>query len=218
MKRFPSKFFRQRGTVVKPKKKWTKDTEKYNLHKRSRASLKAGIDLQEAVILPPNEQLDDWLSVHVVDFYNRISLIYASVLRFCTEQSCPIMSGGSRFEYLWADNDQYKEPTSLPAPKYMELLLDWVDQKVNDETIFPQNTDVPFPSNFRDTIKVLFKRLHRVFVHVYIHHFREVREVGLEAHVNQCYKHFYYFIVEFQLVDNRELEPLKEMTRSLCRI
>ena len=37
-----------------------------------------------------------------------------------------------------------------------------------------------------------------------------------EAHVNTCYKHFYYFIAEFELVPNKELEPLKEMTSRVC--
>ena len=29
-----------------------------------------------------------------------------------------------------------------------------------------------------------------------------------EAHVNTCYKHFYYFVQEFKLIDPKELEPL----------
>ena len=29
-----------------------------------------------------------------------------------------------------------------------------------------------------------------------------------EAHVNTCYKHYYYFVSEFSLVDKKELEPL----------
>ena len=29
-----------------------------------------------------------------------------------------------------------------------------------------------------------------------------------EAHVNSCYKHFYYFVLEFNLVDSKEFEPL----------
>jgi len=29
-----------------------------------------------------------------------------------------------------------------------------------------------------------------------------------EAHVNSCYKHFYYFVVEFKLIDSKEFEPL----------
>lgn len=38
-----------------------------------------------------------------------------------------------------------------------------------------------------------------------------------EAHVNTCYKHFYYFITEFELVVNKELEPLMEMTSKMCQ-
>ena len=37
-----------------------------------------------------------------------------------------------------------------------------------------------------------------------------------EAHVNTCYKHFYYFVNEFELVATKELEPLKEMTSKIC--
>jgi len=37
-----------------------------------------------------------------------------------------------------------------------------------------------------------------------------------EPHVNTCYKHFYYFITEFELVINKELEPLMEMTKKMC--
>lgn len=29
-----------------------------------------------------------------------------------------------------------------------------------------------------------------------------------EAHVNACYKHFYYFVTEFSLVESKEFEPL----------
>jgi len=34
--------------------------------------------------------------------------------------------------------------------------------------------------------------------------------------VNTCYKHFYYFVKEFGLIDTKELEPLKEMTARMC--
>ena len=29
-----------------------------------------------------------------------------------------------------------------------------------------------------------------------------------EAHVNSCYKHFFYFVVEFKLIEGKEFEPL----------
>lgn len=56
--------------------------------------------------------------------------------------------------------------------------------------------------------KKILSRLFRVFVHVYIHHFDRVSQMGAEAHVNTCYKHFYYFVTEFNLTDHKELEPL----------
>ena len=29
-----------------------------------------------------------------------------------------------------------------------------------------------------------------------------------EAHVNACYKHFYFFVIEFKLMESKEFEPL----------
>ena len=37
--------------------------------------------------------------------------------------------------------------------------------------------------------------------------------IGAEPHVNTCYKHFYYFVTEFQLINEKEFAPLQEMTR-----
>ena len=64
--------------------------------------------------------------------------------------------------------------------------------------------------------KKILCRLFWVFVHVYIHHFDRVIVMGAEAHVNTCYKHFYYFVTEMNLIDRKELEPLKEMTTRMC--
>lgn len=42
---------------------------------------------------------------------------------------------------------------------------------------------------------------------LFISPFRDVLSVQ-EPHVNTCYKHFYYFVTEFDLIEKRELEPL----------
>ncbi|KAL6087117.1 hypothetical protein STEG23_006365 [Scotinomys teguina] len=73
---------------------------------------------------------------------------------------------------------------------------------------FPNTGRVPFPKNFLQICKKILCRLFRVFVHVYIHHFDRVIVMGAEAHVNTCYKHFYYFVTEMNLIDRKELEPL----------
>ena len=40
--------------------------------------------------------------------------------------------------------------------------------------------------------------------------------LGAEPHVNTCYKHFYYFVTEFDLINEKEFAPLSEMTRRIC--
>ena len=170
--------------------------------------MNAGIDLKETVKLPKDEELNDWIAVHVVDFFNRINLMYGVISEYCTMQTCPVMSGGAKYEYLWQDSEQYKKPTHLSAPEYIGLLMDWIEKQINDESVFPVSMGTPFPKNFLSICKKLLNRLFRVFVHVYIHHFDRITQLGAEAHVNTCYKHFIYFVTEFNLLRREELEPL----------
>jgi len=74
--------------------------------------------------------------------------------------------------------------------------------------VVPPLPGTPFPKNFLPVVKKILSRLFRVFVHVYIHHFDRITQMGSEAHVNTCYKHFYYLVKEFSLIDTKELEPL----------
>ncbi|GAB1605142.1 MOB kinase activator 3B-like isoform X1 [Argonauta hians] len=204
--------------TFRPKKRFEPGTMKYELHKQANASLNAGIDLKEVVRLPPNEDINDWIAVHVVDFFNRINLLYGTICEHCTEKTCPTMSGGPKYEYHWCDGVNYKKPTALPAPVYISLLMDWVESQINEETIFPVTVGVPFPRNYLQIVKKIMTRLFRVFVHVYIHHFDKLIGIGAEAHGNTCYKHFYYFVTEHNLIDKRELQPLKEMSERICNL
>ncbi|CAI9583245.1 unnamed protein product, partial [Staurois parvus] len=77
---------------------------------------------------------------------------------------------------------------------------------------------VPFPKNFLQICKKILCRLFRVFVHVYIHHFDRIIVMGAEAHVNTCYKHFYYFVTELNLIDRKELEPLVRKSENLPNV
>ncbi|VTJ68953.1 Hypothetical predicted protein [Marmota monax] len=194
--------------TFRPKRKFEPGTQRFELHKRAQASLNAGLDLRLAVQLPPGEELNDWVAVHVVDFFNRINLIYGTISDGCTEQSCPVMSGGPKYEYRWQDEQRFRRPTALSAPRYMDQLMDWVEVQINNEDVFPTNVGTPFPKSFLQVARKILSRLFRVFVHVYIHHFDRIAQMGSEAHVNTCYKHFYYFVTEFGLIDTKELEPL----------
>ena len=45
--------------------------------------------------------------------------------------------------------------------------------------------------------------------------FSEVVSLGEEAHLNTSFKHFIYFVQEFDLIDRKELAPLQELIERL---
>eukprot|EP01094_Clydonella_sp_ATCC50884_P007883 TRINITY_DN1714_c0_g1_i1.p1 TRINITY_DN1714_c0_g1~~TRINITY_DN1714_c0_g1_i1.p1 ORF type:complete len:225 (+),score=86.94 TRINITY_DN1714_c0_g1_i1:97-771(+) len=204
------KLFASKSNTFRPKRAHDKGTRRYELHKQAKATLGSG-NLKAAVQLPDSEDQNEWLAVNTVDFFNQINLLYGSIGEFCTEETCPTMSAGSRYEYYWADGEKIKKPIKCSAPEYVGYLMDWVQGVLDDETIFPARVDVPFPKSFLPAIKTIFKRLFRVYAHIYYSHFEKVVTLGEEAHLNTCFKHFYYFIVEFNLVDRREMAPLQEL-------
>ena len=77
-----------------------------------------------------------------------------------------------------------------------------------------RSADDAFPANFLEQVKVclqpestpyncagaglqvLYKRLFRLYAHVYYSHFDQLRGIGANAHLNTCFKHFVYFIQE----------------------
>ncbi|KAK9833427.1 hypothetical protein WJX81_004170 [Elliptochloris bilobata] len=167
--------------------------------------------VREAVALPPGEDLNEWLAVNAVDFYNAIAVLYGTLAEFCTRSSCPLMSAGPKYEYLWADGLKVKKPVRLAAPEYINALFDWIEAQMDDPRMFPQQYSEPFPPDFRAVVRTVFKRLFRVYAHLYHSHFRHVCSLGEEAHLNTCFKHFVYFTQAFDLIDAKELAPLQEL-------
>jgi len=199
--------------TFKPKKKHDKDTKRYDLHKQAKATL--GVKgLREAVKLPPREDLNEWIAVHTVDFFNAASLIYGSVREFCTDQSCPNMSAGPKVEYL--STFQTETAVSMPANRYIAHLLTWIAQQLDNPSVFPPGPGLPFPKSFMSNAKNILKRLFRVYAHIYYSHFDAIRSFGEEAHLNTSFKHFIYFVQEFKLVDKADLEPMAPLIARLC--
>jgi MOB kinase activator 1 len=53
-------------------------------------------DILKAVELPVGEDLNEWLAVNTIEFYNDVSVLYGTIMDFCTKDSCPIMSAGPK--------------------------------------------------------------------------------------------------------------------------
>ncbi|KAL2534347.1 MOB kinase activator-like 1A [Abeliophyllum distichum] len=172
---------------------------------------KWSLDITEAVNLRRREHRG------AVDFFNQVNLLYGTLTEFCKASTCPTMSAGSKYEYRWADGITIKKPIEVSAPKYVEYLMDWIEAQLDDESIFPQKLDAPFPPNFQDVVKTISKRLFRVYAHIYHSHFQKIVSLKEEAHLNTCFKHFVLFMWEFRLIDKGELAPLYELVESILQ-
>eukprot|EP00742_Colponemidia_sp_Colp-10_P016698 GILJ01019164.1.p1 GENE.GILJ01019164.1~~GILJ01019164.1.p1 ORF type:complete len:140 (+),score=17.01 GILJ01019164.1:214-633(+) len=125
------------------------------------------------------------------------------------------MSSGPRFEYLWKDGVRFPKATKVSAPDYVNLLMTWVEGQINDERLFPSEDRNPYPQNFDEIVKNIFKRLFRIYAHVYYSHFNKIRELQEESHLNTAFKHFMLFVWEFDLITAEELSPLHPLLLNL---
>merc|ERR1712187_318414 len=125
-------------------------------------------DLSLIVECPSEIDMNEWMSVHLVQFYNELSLL-CSIIRhdnvICNEQSCPKMCVSAEYEYFW-HSKEFIQPIAVSAPKYIDFLMEWIEQIIqqkipkmdakNDEDENDQK-QYEFPSNFRSTICKIFR-------------------------------------------------------------
>ncbi|GAB5363211.1 hypothetical protein AAMO2058_000864200 [Amorphochlora amoebiformis] len=165
------------------------------------------------VKLPPGENEDEWLATATVEVFNQVLTMYGSLYGCCTSKTCPKMTADKGFRYAWRDNNKYKKPKEVSAPDYIILLFDWVEEKIQNPKLFPTNPDTPFPEEIRKEIKNIFKRLFRVYAHIYYKHFKEVEEVLTIEALNSCFKYFVLFCIEFNLIRKEEMNPMKDLLK-----
>ncbi|KAL7722933.1 Mob1/phocein family protein [Entamoeba marina] len=202
----------KKTSTIKPKKKIQKGTLRYDMHKLVKEGVASG-DLIHAVKLAEGQNLYEWLSVNCFDFVETLQLIYSSVSDFCNETSCPQMSAGPSIEYLWIID---KKPTSLSAQRYCEELFFWVNEQFDNNKIFPDEfTDKP-PRKFMEVTQKIFKRLFRVYAHMFYSHMEHLKSVSMDDIALQGFKHFYFFCREFKLLTKEDFSPLEKMIEDLC--
>lgn len=77
---------------------------------------------------------------------------------------------------------------------------------------------VPFPKSFPALIRQIFKRMYRVYAHIYCHHYPVIRELGLEPHLNTSFKQYVLFIDEHSLASGRDYwGPLGDLVDSMLK-
>lgn len=107
--------------------------------------------------------------------------------------------------FKWVDDDIIVEPRSVTARDYMDILLTWMESKLNDESIFSTQAKAQFPRSFLPLVKKMFARMFRVYAHIYYMHYAKFKTHDLHMQLNTSFQYCIYFILEFNLVSIRDL-------------
>jgi len=182
--------------------------------RQTRAPIKKKVNsMKESVSLPKGYQRNDWINEHVETFVEQTQKLFDTVSARC---DCPEMTAGPGYSYLWADGVKVKKPIALPAAEYIRSLFIWVESDMKNQNIFPTKVNSvvgTYPKQFLPSVKNIFKRLFRVYAHVYHHHFKDIVEYQKEQELNSSYKWFYFFVTGFDLVERKDMEPLKDLQK-----
>ncbi|KAG6003988.1 hypothetical protein E4U21_001529 [Claviceps maximensis] len=88
----------------------------------------------------------EWVAHQVVEHYrnlwNFVRVVHDKEdtgISICNAITCPKMSAGDNFSYIWLDQDH--DPVELPAYEYMSLMQRWISGKIDDATLFPTNPE-----------------------------------------------------------------------------
>jgi len=183
------------------------------IHENTKKTLGSG-NMREVVRLPPGEDRNEWLAANTVDFFNEISLIWGIVMDTSPPNEQPGRGFPPGFEYRWAD-PVTKVVRRCSAIEYVENVMTWIEDQMNNDQIFPSTADIPFPRGYESVVKQIFTRIFRIFAIIYTNHFSRLEELGAQAHLNTAFKHFMFFVWEFDLVASKELGAIQIIVQEL---
>lgn len=158
------------------------------------------------VQLPKYVDYGEWLSLNIFELYGHLNQFYGVISEYVTPEAYPTMNAGPNTNYLWKDN--MGQAVNLPACQYIDYVLTWILNKINDQSVFPTKTGGAFPPNFVKDCKNIARQMFRIFAHIYHNHFDKIVHLSLEAHWNSFFAHFISLCKEFSLLDRKEMEPL----------
>ncbi|KAJ8080305.1 Maintenance of ploidy protein mob2 [Marasmius tenuissimus] len=155
------------------------------------------------VMLPKYVDIMEWVAVNVYDFYTNLNEFYGVITECCTQQSCPTMSAGATLNYTWINQD--RKSVNLPAPTYIDYVMTWVQNLLDDENVFPTKSGQDFPQAFPSTVKHVYRQLLRVFAHIYHAHYHQILHLRSEPHFNSLFAHFLAFGREYELLEMKDV-------------
>eukprot|EP01083_Nonionella_stella_P277853 944743_1 len=74
-----------------------------------------------------------------------------------------------------------------------------------------------FPKNFKTSMSQILRRLFRLYAHLYHSHYDKFRDIGADSNLDLNFRHFVFFIREFNLISDNDMMPLKRLIDGFVR-
>ncbi|GBG27788.1 Leucine-rich repeat-containing protein 1 [Hondaea fermentalgiana] len=140
---------------------------------------------------------------NAVDFYNELSFLYGYVVDDAERFVRPGEGFPPNVEYRWPVGGG--KTLRLSSPEYVEYAFTWMEDTIDNEEIFPVSVEQDFPDEFVDVYaRKMFKLMFRIFAILFHQHFETIEVLGGAAHMNTCFKHFVFFMLEHDLVPDEQ--------------
>lgn len=119
---------------------------------------------------------------------------------------------------MWCDGITFINPISIPARTYMKFCLLWTQKQLKDPKVITSTPTAIFSADILATWKMIYRRLLRVYAHLYVNHKEDFDKVGVLGFVLECMiRRFVLFGIETGLTNKKELLPVKGILKKFQR-
>lgn len=134
------------------------------------------VDINSFIQHPLGVTNSDWIIVNLVDFLQRVELLYSSCSLFCTNDTCPLFNSGPQYCYFWLEDDSPK-PIQMSAPEYFDALKRYIKRNLHNKELFPDESE-ELSLKAETVVKTSYRRLFRILAHLYICHFKDISQIS----------------------------------------
>ncbi|CAL5973489.1 Mob1-like_protein [Hexamita inflata] len=171
-------------------------------------------EIEELISCPSDSDINDFIAYNLCQFVEDIEAFVMFIKTECCEQECcKVMNAGPGNKYLWQQGTA--QPVEISSTEYCAKLLAWITEQLNNRAMFPIDEGQAYPKDFIKQVKVLFRRLFRVYMHIYHCHLTLVKKNGLEQKLQYCIKIYVEFMKKHKLCEDTDFEPIKPLLQMM---
>jgi len=170
-------------------------------------------NMYEFVQVPESEDVNEWIAVNTTDLLEELHLLFefAQGSEHYKILDDKIKGFPKGYVYRLAQGGKKSKPVVVTAKEYVDQSFAWMEAKVDNPSIFPDEDDHQFlPDFIEEHIKPMYVRMVRLFAILYASLKIALKMGDAEKNLRTSFKHFVYFSLQFDLLpEEKELEPLK---------